>query len=74
MFSQVKALVQQMLGPAYDYVMPLVGILIPFRYPGNFYWLFCLSTLAIALVLLHGLPARMGVVTGQGLIGLVRQR
>jgi Mn2+/Fe2+ NRAMP family transporter len=28
----------------------------------------------IALVLLHGLPARMGVVTGQGLIGLVRQR
>ena len=51
MFSQVKAFVQQMLGPAYDYVMPLVGILIPFRYPGNFYWLFCLSTLAIALVL-----------------------
>ena len=54
MFSQVKALVQQMLGPAYDYVMPLVGILIPFRYPGNFYWLFCLSTLAIALVLYVG--------------------
>ncbi len=51
MFSQIKALVQQMLGPAYDYVMPVIGILIPFRYPGNFYWLFVLSTIGIALVL-----------------------
>src|SRR5262245_17362786 len=51
MFSQIKAFVQQMLGPAYEYVMPVVGILLPFRYPGNFYWLFCLSTIAIAFVL-----------------------
>ena len=28
----------------------------------------------VALVIFHGLAARMGVVTGQGLIGLVRQR
>jgi Mn2+/Fe2+ NRAMP family transporter len=35
-------------------------------------WVLLLSTLA--LVLFHGLAARMGVVTGQGLIGLVRQR
>jgi Mn2+/Fe2+ NRAMP family transporter len=35
-------------------------------------WVLLLST--IALVLFHGLAARMGVVTGQGLIGLVRQR
>ena len=28
----------------------------------------------VALVMFHGLAARMGVVTGQGLIGLVRQR
>lgn len=35
-------------------------------------WVLLLSS--IALVLFHGLAARMGVVTGQGLIGLVRQR
>lgn len=35
-------------------------------------WVLLLST--AALVLFHGLAARMGVVTGQGLIGLVRQR
>ena len=35
-------------------------------------WVLLLST--IALVMFHGLAARMGVVTGQGLIGLVRQR
>ncbi len=35
-------------------------------------WVLLLSTLA--LVVFHGLAARMGVVTGQGLIGLVRQR
>ncbi len=35
-------------------------------------WVLLLST--VALVLFHGLAARMGVVTGQGLIGLVRQR
>jgi len=35
-------------------------------------WVLLLST--VALVLFHQLGARMGVVTGQGLIGLVRQR
>ena len=35
-------------------------------------WVLLLAT--AALVLFHGLAARMGVVTGQGLIGLVRQR
>ena len=35
-------------------------------------WVLVLST--VALVLFHGLAARMGVITGQGLIGLVRQR
>lgn len=35
-------------------------------------WVLLLST--IALIVFHGLAARMGVVTGQGLIGLVRQR
>jgi Mn2+/Fe2+ NRAMP family transporter len=35
-------------------------------------WVLVLST--VALVIFHGLAARMGVVTGQGLIGLVRQR
>ncbi|WP_111512160.1 Nramp family divalent metal transporter [Mycobacterium kyogaense] len=35
-------------------------------------WVLLLST--VALVMFHGLAARMGVVTGQGLIGLVRQR
>lgn len=35
-------------------------------------WVLVLST--VALVLFHGLAARMGVVTGQGLIGLARQR
>ena len=35
-------------------------------------WVLVLST--VALILFHGLAARMGVVTGQGLIGLVRQR
>jgi Mn2+/Fe2+ NRAMP family transporter len=35
-------------------------------------WVLLLST--VALVLFHGLAARMGVITGQGLIGLVRQR
>ncbi len=35
-------------------------------------WVLLLST--IALVVFHGLAARMGVVTGQGLIGLVRHR
>jgi NRAMP (natural resistance-associated macrophage protein)-like metal ion transporter len=35
-------------------------------------WVLLLST--VALVLFHSLAARTGVVTGQGLIGLVRQR
>ncbi|CAB4872424.1 unannotated protein [freshwater metagenome] len=35
-------------------------------------WVLLLST--IALVIFHNLGARMGVVTGQGLIGLIRQR
>jgi Mn2+/Fe2+ NRAMP family transporter len=35
-------------------------------------WVLLVST--IALVVFHGLGARMGVVTGQGLIGLIRQR
>lgn len=35
-------------------------------------WVLLLST--VALVVFHGLAARMGVVTGQGLVGLVRQR
>jgi len=35
-------------------------------------WVLLLST--IALVVFHTLAARMGVITGQGLIGLVRQR
>jgi Mn2+/Fe2+ NRAMP family transporter len=35
-------------------------------------WVLLLST--IALVMFHALAAQMGVVTGQGLIGLVRQR
>jgi Mn2+/Fe2+ NRAMP family transporter len=35
-------------------------------------WVLLLST--IALMLFHDLGARMGVVTGQGLVGLVRQR
>ncbi|WP_422749195.1 NRAMP family divalent metal transporter [Mycobacterium sp. WMMD1722] len=35
-------------------------------------WVLLLST--VALVMFHWLAARMGVVTGQGLIGLVRQR
>ena len=35
-------------------------------------WVLALST--VALVLFHGLGARMGVVTGQGIIGLIRQR
>ena len=35
-------------------------------------WVLLLST--VALVLFHDLGARMGVVTGQGMIGLIRQR
>lgn len=35
-------------------------------------WVLLLST--VALIMFHTLAARMGVVTGQGLIGLVRQR
>lgn len=35
-------------------------------------WVLVLST--VALVVFHGLGARMGVATGQGLIGLVRER
>jgi Mn2+/Fe2+ NRAMP family transporter len=35
-------------------------------------WVLLLST--GALILFHGLAARMGVVTGQGIVGLVRQR
>lgn len=35
-------------------------------------WVLALST--VALIMFHGLGARMGVVTGQGIIGLIRQR
>lgn len=35
-------------------------------------WVLLLST--VALVLFHDLGARMGVVTGQGMVGLIRQR
>jgi Mn2+/Fe2+ NRAMP family transporter len=42
------------------------------RYGYRMLWVLLLAT--IALVLFHDLGARMGVVTGQGLIGLVRQR
>ena len=42
------------------------------RYGYSFLWVLALST--IALIVFHSLGARMGVVTGQGLIGLIRQR
>lgn len=42
------------------------------RFGDQLLWVLLLST--IALVLFHDLGARMGVVTGQGLIGLIRQR
>lgn len=42
------------------------------RYGYQLLWVLLLAT--VALVLFHDLGARMGVVTGQGLIGLVRQR
>jgi len=42
------------------------------RYGYQLLWVLLLST--VALVLFHDLASRMGVVTGQGLIGLVRQR
>lgn len=35
-------------------------------------WVLALAT--VALIVFHGLGARMGVVTGQGIIGLIRQR
>src|SRR6188472_4402244 len=35
-------------------------------------WVLALST--VALIVFHSLAARMGVVTGQGLIGLIRER
>src|SRR3954468_23407640 len=42
------------------------------QYGYQLLWVLLLST--IALVVFHSLGARMGVVTGQGLIGLIRQR
>ena len=42
------------------------------QYGYQLLWVLLLST--IALVVFHNLGARMGVVTGQGLIGLIRQR
>ena len=42
------------------------------KYGYQLLWVLLLST--IALVVFHSLGARMGVVTGEGLIGLVRQR
>ena len=42
------------------------------QYGYQLLWVLLLSTLA--LVVFHSLGARMGVVTGQGLIGLIRQR
>lgn len=38
----------------------------------TYLWVLLLST--VALILFHQLGARMGVVTGQGIIGLIRQR
>ncbi|MGH4024427.1 MAG: NRAMP family divalent metal transporter, partial [Pseudonocardiaceae bacterium] len=42
------------------------------QYGYRLLWVLLLST--VALVVFHSLGARMGVVTGQGLIGLIRQR
>jgi len=42
------------------------------KYGYQLLWVLLLST--IALIVFHNLGARMGVVTGQGLIGLIRQR
>ncbi len=42
------------------------------QYGYRLLWVLLLST--VALVAFHSLGARMGVVTGQGLIGLIRQR
>jgi len=42
------------------------------QYGYQMLWVLLLST--VALVVFHSLGARMGVVTGQGLIGLIRQR
>ncbi|GAA4759931.1 NRAMP family divalent metal transporter [Actinomycetospora chibensis] len=42
------------------------------QYGYQLLWVLLLSTLA--LIVFHSLGARMGVVTGQGLIGLIRQR
>jgi len=42
------------------------------QYGYELLWVLLLST--VALIVFHDLGARMGVVTGQGLIGLIRQR
>ena len=42
------------------------------QYGYQLLWVLLLST--VALIVFHNLGARMGVVTGQGLIGLIRQR
>lgn len=47
--SEIKELLQTVLGPLFDPVMSSVGIFVPFLYPGALYWVFLLSALLIAL-------------------------
>ncbi len=49
MRANLKELIHTVLGPAYDYVMPSVSILLPFLYPGLLFWPFLATASAIAL-------------------------
>ena len=46
---ELKELLHAILGPAYDIVMPAIGIFLPFLYPGDLWWVFIFSSMLLAL-------------------------
>jgi sterol desaturase/sphingolipid hydroxylase (fatty acid hydroxylase superfamily) len=68
MKAELKELLELILGPAYDLIMPLVGILLPFLYPGFLWWVFFLSAVLLAFYAYLTASQQRGDITLAGFI------
>jgi sterol desaturase/sphingolipid hydroxylase (fatty acid hydroxylase superfamily) len=60
MLESVKALLQALLGPAYEYVKPTVWVFVPFFGTSQLNWLFIVTAIAVALAMYLAVTLRTG--------------
>src|SRR5262245_26153067 len=73
--TELKDLLQTALGPAYDHVVPVFSVLVPFVYPGQFlYWIFIVSAIAIAFLMYVAQNWKRSGVTAKGFLTFLAPR